>query len=516
LEAFSARLRPWIILLTLYMLVSCKGRPRVVAPPPRVIPEALIQQYLAQGDADFSKMHLHGWRQAEKAYAKAYALDPRKSIQDKRLFTRFLIAAREEDEDIVSRGLGDLVPNLCREPSAARAMVMCELARAYDQGFGPTFWQSRADKPHRLDPELLAAVETPLDAYLYALYGKTFGLKLEWDSANNHEEKLKDSPLFVYLNMGPATFKKIPELEKVHPEFAELLAFVGESHFQAARYRTARAYFNKALALVPDYTHAINGLGNIYLFALEDYENALKTYESATRIDPNNIAALFGKGAALHYLGRFQQSIATLDEMLRSDLTRKGRASQSNIRYFRGEGRYFQAFDHFLLVESDKARQLIDMAKEELPDSPEINYLSALLYFNQYRLEEAKKDFLAVLKRASSNCHAHYYLGLIHADSDAEQMARFFTGACACMEVTKRNLERAMQSLPGIDLEPEERADLRTRLSKKLADFRSSGVELIEKMSSMILELQGERSWKTYLDMMNRILSDLRPAPSKE
>jgi len=54
------------------------------------------------------------------------------------------------------------------------------------------------------------------------------------------------------------------------------------------------------------------------------------------------------------------------------------------------------------------------------------------------------------------------------------------------------------------------------RMSKKLAEFRVSSAELIEKMSSLLAELQGDGTWKTYLDMMNRLLAEPRPASSKE
>jgi tetratricopeptide (TPR) repeat protein len=518
MRASSPRLnRIPLLLLMACFLVSCKARPKVAIVPPRpVVPEALVQQYVTQGDREFSKHHLYGWRQAELAYTKAYKLEQRNSVKEKLLLTRFLIATREEDEDIPGSVLDDVLRDLCPEPMDGRQRAICELARASREGFGAAFWQARADRPPRLDPSTFAFSDSPLEAYQYALYCRTFGIEPEWDAANNPYEKFKDSPLFLYLTLGPDTLNRATDLEKSLPDFAELLAFIGEAHFQNSRYKNARVYFNKALALVPDYTRANNGLGNIYLFVLEDYENALKIYDVTLRQDPQNAAALFGKGATLHYLGRFEDSIAVLEAMLGTDLTRKGRTSHFNVRYYRGEGLYYQAYDYHLLRQPEKARQRIDLAKKDLPDSPEIGYLSGVLYFNEYRLEEAKQDFLRVLGVAGSNCFANYYLGLIYADSDQQRMLSSFVGAAACLEANMRNRERNIQSLATLDVEPEEREALLAKLTKSLVDFRLSAIELLEKMRSMLTGLQGQRNWESYLNLMSKVLTDLHADNAKQ
>ncbi|PYU90213.1 MAG: hypothetical protein DMG08_18750 [Acidobacteria bacterium] len=502
-----------VLFLVSCLFVSCRARPKVATPPAKpAVPEELIQQHVAQGDLEFSKHHLFGWRQAEIAYAKALELDEREMIREKLRLTRFLIKTREEDEDIASRGIEELLRDLCVEPLDARHRAICEIGRAYQQGFDAAYWQTRADNPPRLDVSVFQIAESPLEVYFYTLHCKTFETRGEWDAANNPYEKFKDSPLFIYLTLGPDTLKRVRDPDKLFPDFAELLVFAGDSHFQDRKYKDAGAYYRKALALVPDYTRAINGLGNLYLFVLEDYENALKTYESALARDPTNTAALFGKGAVLHYLERFQESIDVLNDMLATDLTRKGRVSSYNVQYYRGEGRYYQAYDYHLMRAQDKARELIDLAKKDLPDNAEINYLSGLLYYMEYRLKEAEKDFLAVLRQGASNCYAYYYLGLIHSDTNADEMLRFFTGSCSCLDAMRRNLERNIQAVPGLDVEPEEKAALTAKLTKRLSEFRVSGAKLIEKMSSMVVELQGRRNSKAHLDLMDKVLKDLRPA----
>lgn len=505
-----------LLLISACLLISCKAKPKVVVTPPKaVVPEALIQQHLAQGDAEFSKQHLYGWRQAEAAYTRAYQLDKRDSIHERILLTRLLIATREEDEDVPGRGLDDIIQDLCLEPLEGRRKAICEIARSYRQGFGAAFWRERTDRPAPLDASLFAISESPLEAYLYTLYSKVFGTRAEWNAANNPYEKFKDSPLFIYFTLGPDTLKKIGDPEKAFPDFAELLAFVAEVHFQNQRYKEARAYFSKVLTLVPDYTRANNGLANIYLFVLEDYDNALKTYEATLKRDPWNTAALFGKGASLHHLGSFEESISVLETMLGTDLTRKGRTSDLNVRYYRGEGRYFQAYDYHLLRQPEQARAHIDLAKKDLPESPEINYLSGLLYFNENRLEEATQDFVSVLRVAPSSCYANYYLGLIYANSNQDRMLTSFIGTASCLVSSINNLEKNIQHLATLDVEAGEREALRGKLTKRLTEYRASSIELVVKMTTLLTELQSQKNWKTQLNFMNRLLADLRATTAK-
>ena len=94
-----------VLFLVSCLFVSCRARPKVATPPAKpAVPEELIQQHVAQGDLEFSKHHLFGWRQAEIAYAKALELDEREMIREKLRLTRFLIKTREEDEDIAKVG----------------------------------------------------------------------------------------------------------------------------------------------------------------------------------------------------------------------------------------------------------------------------------------------------------------------------------------------------------------------------------------------------------------------------
>ena len=67
---------------------------------------------------------------------------------------------------------------------------------------------------------------------------------------------------------------------------------------------------DKALAIDPKFTAALNGKGNA-LDSLGNYTLAIQYYDKALAIDPKFTAALNGKGAALDSLGNYKQDCAS-------------------------------------------------------------------------------------------------------------------------------------------------------------------------------------------------------------
>jgi tetratricopeptide (TPR) repeat protein len=496
-----------LAVLTLWIFISFAGAchtkpqpiPTPVGPP---VPEELVQEYIAQGDQLYQAMHLYAWRRAEEAYTKAYILAPRQEILDKLALVKLLRMTREIDEDIACPTMDEDIGFICQNPAAARAQALCDLARGY--AAGPA---AAAQQIKRVDPSVLQADVSPLDAYFFALHSRTFGLEAKDDSFRKQiGEKYKDSPLFMYLNLGMGS----PRVMQQYPDFAEAWEFAAEMSFQRTQLKAARAGFAKTLELVPDYTRAIIGLANVFFFKLEDYENALKTYSRALKWDPKSTAALFGKGAALHHLEQYDDSNATLDLMLATDLSRRGRVTRDSVLYYRGEANYYKAYNYHLKNEPQRARELIDIAKQDLPQSEEINYLSGLLYFNAGQLSAAKTDFEKAAKQGK-NCYAYYYLGLIEFKTGGPTAASQFLTCSACLERSLRTFLQNIQSLSTLDIEPSEKQALSLRMEMKLVSYRDSWADLVKRMIGLIRGEAIDEKWKQiYMDTMTDLLAKVK------
>ena len=488
------------------LALACRAKPQpVIGPVGPAIPEELIQEYVSQGDESSQAMHLYAWRRAEAAYTQALHLAARKEIRDKLALIKLLRMTREIDEDIACPTMREDIAFICQDTADARGQALCDLATAY--GMTPV---AAVEQMKRVDPLVLQVDTSPLDAYFFMLYARTFGSDPKNDDLKKRlPEKYKDTPLFAYLNFGSPKAPLARIIEQ-SPDFAEALEFSAESDFQRNLVKPARTGFSKALSLIPDYTRAINGLANIYFFTLEDYESALKTYEAALQWDPQNTAALFGQGAALHNLDRYQDSNKALDLMLASDLSRNGRVGANSIQYYRGEAYYYKAYNYDSMKDPARARELIDLAKHELPLEGEINYLSGLLYFNAGQLVAAKADFQKVL-RSGKNCYAYYYLGMIDLKQGGPTTAAMFLSSSSCLETSLSSYQARIRSLSRLDIEPSEKQALQLRMEMKLIGYRDSSAGLIQHMIGLIRESSIELKWKqTFMDSMNDLLAKVQ------
>jgi tetratricopeptide (TPR) repeat protein len=523
------------------LLAGCRTKPAPLAAPAVPRADAMAAEYLAQGDAHFLEAHLHGWRQAEEAYRKAYELQKADSTKEKLMLTRFLIMSRQMDEDIPDPRQDETVKELCAGPLTSRDRLLCALAMRYRKGIWLKLPEGQAPAKIQADPATFDAEHSSVDAYLFSICIRVDLLENPAEKPEVFSDKYKDSPLFIYLDLAKRGAQKLGEVEKTAPQFAELFDYMGEELFQKRRYNGAKTYFKKAVGLIPDYTRSLNGLGNVYSYVVEDYEKALEYYEAALRHDPKNTAALFGKGAALHNLGKYEDSNAALDSMFLTDIYRRGYASANNVRYYQGEGYHLQAYNHYLMKNPVRARELVDQAKKFLPDSEEINYLSGLLFFEEKNMEAARVEFLKVIQRGNSNCGAQRYLGLIYherkgvvdkeaapdlrmprggefdklrkmfdervpdKDPGEKRALNYFLGSCSCMERAVRALGDQIREVPSLDLEEAEKVVLKGKLEKKLFDYRLSSNSMIESMLEVIADDETEGK-QGYISLMDEIL----------
>jgi tetratricopeptide (TPR) repeat protein len=478
------------------------------APLPQPVPDPDLTVNSSLGDEWFQKSHLYGWRKAEAYYSRAAAISPTPALKEKLLLTRVLLLARCLDEDVPAPDLEQKVAASCIAPARGRSEWLCSFSQKYSAPLENTKDPQPVEGGDRAVLPDLKPGEEALGAYFRVLYSQAFRIELPKDFVQTESEKYPDSALFQYLNLR--RLKNTEELEGQRPDFAELFLLMAERRLQGERYRESRAYAMKALELVPEYTRAINALGTIQLFVLEEFNSALQHFESSLRCDPTSTGGLFGRGVVLHQIGRPEQSNRTLEVLLGTDLSRRGRFDQSNVRYYRAMARYYQAYNHFRMFHPEQARNLIDAAKQDAPNSEQINYLSGVLYFNANKMEEAREDFHRVLATGTSNCDAYNYLGLIYIESDEAKAINYFLGMCSCANTAIRNLERQFAAVPKLDLDPADQEGLRAKLQQKIAEARKSARDQITNAITLV-DLAKDEKKDLYIKLMRETLQKLAP-----
>jgi tetratricopeptide (TPR) repeat protein len=488
---------------------GCKNKPVTVSLP-KISTEAA--EYAAQGDARLRDAHLYGWRQAEAFYQKAYIMSPADEIRKKLLLARFLVLIRQIDEDIPYPETDEVIQDLCAGDPYQRNL--CGVAEWIKNG--------RKAGQLKLNGSIFRGEDQIFDSYLNLLL---FQATPRADAFPDSEIFIpyRESPLFLYLNIGKLTSMDPAEFEKKHPQFAEGYEILADHLYQKKKYRLARAFYQKAIDLIPEYTNALIGLGNIYFYVLEDYGRSTYYYDAALKRDPSSAAALFGKALVLQQLGSYQESNAVLDRMLGLNLARnKWIDGVADTQYYKGQGNYLKAYNYYLMKVPGSARDLVDLAVKYLPESLEIHYLSGLLFYDANELEPARKDFLRVA--SSGNCDAQLHLGFIYeqlAASNGNQplpgekepasgkSAQYFVQTSGCLEAAIGSLSYQIRTMDLTELDPAEQTYLKNRMDKKLSDARLSSCSTIE----MILDRISKKSMigkDAFLKYLNEILARLR------
>ena len=112
---------------------------------------------------------------------------------------------------------------------------------------------------------------------------------------------------------------------------ANLLTNIGINQSIRGNYSRAIEYYDKALAVEPNYVSALANKG-LALNSLERYYEAIEYFDKALAVEPNHVNALTNKGLALNSLERYDEAIEYFDKALAVEpnhvnaLTNKGLA----------------------------------------------------------------------------------------------------------------------------------------------------------------------------------------------
>jgi tetratricopeptide (TPR) repeat protein len=93
---------------------------------------------------------------------------------------------------------------------------------------------------------------------------------------------------------------------------SDYLASLGTTLRQQGRYEEALKVFDKAIQLSPDNAELWRQMGEI-LVQQERYDQALLSYQHALKLNPDHPDALYKSGAILDRFGRYEEALADLD-----------------------------------------------------------------------------------------------------------------------------------------------------------------------------------------------------------
>jgi len=110
--------------------------------------------------------------------------------------------------------------------------------------------------------------------------------------------------------------------QAINSTFVYELIEKGNMSFNKSKYEEAVKWYDQALKIDPKSIDALNGKGLVFN-KLGRYEEAITWFDKAIEIDPNFVDALYNKGGALAELGKYDEAIVWTNKALDIDTTKQ-------------------------------------------------------------------------------------------------------------------------------------------------------------------------------------------------
>jgi tetratricopeptide (TPR) repeat protein len=195
-----------------------------------------------------------------------------------------------------------------------------------------------------------------------------------------------------------------PSLESLvaaEPRFVEVSYFLGQLDVARQQLDEADAAFDRAYAWHPQWPTLTLSVANVAMTA-EEFERALHMYDATLQMEPRAVDALLGRVRALTFLGKNEEAIATVDQLLAE-------------RWYLGDARYWRALNETQLERYDEAWADIELAAKLLINA-EVPKLAGIISYRRHELEVSRAKFDESRSRNVHDCETGFYLGVVLAE----------------------------------------------------------------------------------------------------
>jgi tetratricopeptide (TPR) repeat protein len=271
---------------------------------------------------------------------------------------------------------------------------------------------------------------------------------------------LRDVPLLVFKRATCSAGEPdtLQALLSGNSRFIEISYPLGLLAISRSKFDQADESLEQGYAWHPRWPAVTLTLGNVAMTG-EDFERALTFYDKTLDLEGDAVQALLGKARALTYLGRYEQSIAVVDQLLAE-------------RWYVGDARYWRAMNEFQLGRLDEAWSDIEEAARLLFNAL-VPKLAGLISYRRQQLDVARAQFGQSRERDPDDCETGFYLGVVLAEQRAwDRTATVFIETTRCLETAERDLNRQIERIRASSDSPERQARQIARRERQLAEGR--------------------------------------------
>ncbi len=467
---------------------SCGPPPKTAAVPSPSL-EFDVENSLAAAKKELDRACYYGFREAVKILEPLVAATApwpqlRAKVLPLYIKSLLLLGVREKEIGIstpttekiasllsLNKDFADLVEfyEIVRAVSVQSKGVMAYDDRQIEARVKSRDWEKekldwerfREERQQRLKELERRAQEDELAAYFW-LAG-FFNLYLERESNLKPKALLELFPrsrlvrFKIAITSAPVARKDLlEELLKEEPEFYEAHYFLGEVALRAGLLLTAENHFLEAWKAIPVSPIIAISLASVY-FHLEELEKSLEMYESTLAILPQYREAMLGRAICLSFLGRHEEAMKALREMIELGY------------WLMGEAHYWLAWNLYYLNQFQEALPHCEEAKGRLPTNSQVFSLTGAVALELNDLPRAEENLLKALEFDASNAEA--LLGLARLEARREnwpKAADYYEKSGRVYENQVHSIQARMKEIEASELSPE----------RKQAQLRRKGAQL--------------------------------------
>jgi tetratricopeptide (TPR) repeat protein len=415
------------------------AKPLVVSP---ALSAAQVEARLAEADAMAARGCYLCLREASAAYFNLIAVSDSPEVARHALENELMTAMREDELRLPDSGAKaraqELTVRLLSDPAYDATnydLYSSIIARPADVPMTLALMRQRDEERKALVDKLEAAWPTsPIAAYVYiptaAAIGRGEVFKLK--AAAIRTAYPHNLGVRYRLQTDPFTYEDAEALAVIaeEPRFAEMRFLRGQRFVGGTDLVTGHHEYSLAYETLPDSLAIAVSFGGLEV-AFGRFAQALELFDRVLAREPDHDAQL-GRAIALSSLGRHEDAIAYLDELLK------------DLSWRPGDKYYWRAWNHLRL---DHARAAYEDANAGLKSMVNTNIyqVAGIASYKLTLVDEARADFENSVQMNPQNCDSIRYVGILDA---AERkwpaaVARF-SSAAGCYTIAIAQIEHEL------------------------------------------------------------------------
>ncbi|HWF85311.1 MAG TPA: hypothetical protein VG222_10700, partial [Vicinamibacterales bacterium] len=221
----------------------------------------------------------------------------------------------------------------------------------------------------------------------------------------------------------------------------------------------ADALLERAYTWHPRWPAVTNALGSVALTA-EEFERSAEFFDRTLAVVPRHPEGLLGKVRALTYMGRHDEAIAAVDQLLALE------------HWYIGDARYWRALNEAQLGRNDDAWTDIEAAAKLLINA-QVPKLAGLIAYRLHHFDVSQAKFEESQSRDPADCETGFYLGIVLSDERLwPKSAEVLIGTATCLQAAQTRLAEEIETIRASNDPPDRKDRQIAKREQKIVEAR--------------------------------------------